>query len=62
MLRHRHDPLSRRLLITILLIANIVVVREEYIEKGDLGCVNIACFFLAMLVIVCMRGKKQHAQ
>jgi hypothetical protein len=60
MLRYRHDPLSRRLMITMLLIINVVAIREEYLEKGDLSWTNIVCFFVAVLAVCCMRGKKQQ--
>ena len=57
MLRYRHDPQSRRLAITLLLMINTVAIREEYIDKGNLSWGNIACFCIALLVIGWMRGK-----
>jgi len=60
MRQYRHDPLSRRLPITALLLLNTVVIREEYLEQGDLGWGNIACFLLSMLAVYCMGRKKQQ--
>ena len=54
MIANRNDPFPRRLLFTMLAVLNVIAIRDEYIENGSLGWLNLTCFLLALIVIYCM--------